>query len=140
MKTSNITLGLFILITFFAINNLVINVSAQERGKCTATVTNINFVFVDPGSTSGRAVAVVYPFRKGYYLNILGPGANYFDVTQTKYMAFLSVKSASSTTALWQVEFAENMGQVIASLKMTSKCTGETKLYKLDSNVRLSNK
>ena len=41
---------------------------------------------------------------------------------------------------MWQVEFTENMGQVISSLKMTSKCTGETKLYKLDSNVRLSNK
>ena len=137
MKTSKIMIGLFILITFSAINSLVINVSAQERGKCTATVNSI--YFVDPGEAPGTPVVNLHPGRKQYELNILGQGTGYFTVTQTKYMAVLSVKSVSATRAVWHVAFAPNMSQFISSLKMTSKCTAETKSYNLDSTVKLFN-
>jgi hypothetical protein len=139
MKKTQIILCLFYLITWFALSSLVINVQAQKRSKCTATVNNIYFVFADPGLTTGPAVTQVYPGRVGYYLYVRGTDANYFEVIKQKYMAVLSLESSTPTEAKWQVEFSPNMAQVISGINLTSKCTAETKLYKLDSKVSLSN-
>lgn len=136
MKTSKIKLGLFILITLTAINSLVINVSAQQA--CRAIANSIYFTEV--GDPSGTAVNGVHPGnKKGYYLNILGNGASNFDVTKTQYMTGLTVVNVSTTAAIWQVNFEANMAQVIPSLKMTNKCTGVTRLYTINPQVRLFN-
>jgi|SRR5580765_3875003 len=136
MKTSKIIMGLFALITLISINSLVTNVSAQEKGNCTATATNIYFV------DSGRVVTEVHPGSNGgngYQLNIIGDGDNNFEVVKEKYMTTLSFLRVYTNPpqAKWEIEFAPNMGRIIPTVRMKNKCTGETQAYKLDGKVRL---
>jgi hypothetical protein len=132
MKTSKITLGLFILIILITVNNA----SAQEKGKCTATATNIYFV------DSGTSVTEVHPGSNGgngYQLNIIGDGDSNFEVVQERYMVTLSFVRVydNPPQAKWQMFFAPNMGRIIPTIRMKNKCTGETQAYKLDSKVKL---
>ncbi|GEM_PF-2468274 len=136
MKTSKIISGLFILITLVLINGLVNSASAQERCNCTATANQIYFV------DSGQSVTEVHPGSNGgngYQLNILGPGADNFEVIQERYMTFLSVipNYTNSTAAKWAMYFAPNMGRMITSVKLKNKCTGEVRVYRLTTKVRL---
>jgi len=132
MKTSNIILGLFILITVITINNA----SAQEKCGCKATANQIYFV------ASGQSVTDVHPGSNGgngYQLNILGTGVDNFELVQERYMTSVSIipNYTNSTSAKWQVFFAANMGRTITHVRLRNKCTGETNVYRLTSRVRL---
>jgi hypothetical protein len=141
---SKISLGLFSLIAFIAINSFAVNVSAQEgepipKGKprCTSTVEKIYFV------DSGKSVTEVHPGSNGgngYQLNIIGKNVDKFEVVLENYMTSVAVipNYTNSTSAKWQIFFVPNMGQVITSIKMKSKCgSTETKVYQLTESVTL---
>jgi len=137
MKKSKIILGLFTVITLFA----VINVSAQRQGeplpKCRATADQIYFV------DSGQSVTEVHPGSNGgngYQLNIIGTGADKFTVKKEPYMTSVSVIPGytNASQAKWQIFFEPNMGQVISKIRMQSECTGRViKEYQLTESVRL---
>jgi hypothetical protein len=140
--TSKISLGLFSLITLIAINSFVTTVSAQipiPKGspRCTSTADTIYFV------DSGRSVTEVHPGSNGgngYQLNIIGKNVDKFEVIQENYMTSVSVipNYTNSTSAKWSVFFAPNMGQVISSIRMKSKCgSTEIKTYQLTESVTL---
>ena len=122
------------------IAGFICNASAQKEKvvRCKATADQIYFVAsgqmvidVSPGSNGGN----------GYQLNILGAGADNFEVVQEAYMTTLNVIPGytNSTQAKWQVFFAAGMERVICSVKMKNKCTGETLTYPLTVGVRLLN-
>jgi hypothetical protein len=120
------------------INNSSAQITKQQ-GRCTATADQIYFVAsgqmvidVSPGSNGGN----------GYQLNIIGAGADNFEVVQEPYITTLNVIPGytNSTQAKWQVFFTAGMERVICSIKMKNKCTGETKTYPLTAGVRLFNK
>lgn len=116
----------------------ITNASAQRPARCKAAADQIYFV------ASGKSVIDVYPGSNGgngYQLNILGAGADNFEVVQEAYMTTLSVipSYTNSTAAKWQVFFAERMERVICSIKMKNKCTGEILTYPLTAGVRLFN-
>ncbi len=132
---------LFVLISLF-MAGFISNASAQKiekkPGRCSATADQIYFVAsgqmvidVSPGSNGGN----------GYQLNILGNGADNFEVVQEAYMTTLNVIPGytNSTAAKWQIFFAAGMERVICSVKMKNKCTGETLTYALTVGVRLLN-
>lgn len=125
-----------LVITCFFIATLTSNGSAQ---RCKATADQIYFV------ASGQSVLDVYPGSNGgngYQLNILGNGAENFEVVQEAYMTTLNVIPGytNATAAKWQVFFAAGMERVICSIKMKNKCTGETITYPLTVGVRLFNR
>jgi hypothetical protein len=133
MQTSKISIGLFILITLFAINIL-----AQKQGdkipKCKVTADQIYFV------ASGQSVTEVRPGGNGYQLNILGTGANKFTVVKEPYMKSVYVipNYTNDTAAKWQIEFGTRKGQVISKIRMRSECTGKAvHEYNLTESVRL---
>ena len=131
------TLGLvFLFMTGFASNALA--QIPKQQGRCRAIADQIYFVAsgqmvidVSPGSNGGN----------GYQLNILGNGADNFEVVQETYMTSLSVIPGytNSTAAKWQLFFNAGMERVICSIKMKNKCTGETLTYPLTVGIRLLN-
>ncbi len=140
--TSKISLGLLYLIILIGIFGFVTTVSAQEpipKGtpRCTSTVEKIYFV------DSGKSVTIVHPGSNGgngYQLNIIGKNVDKFEVVQENYMTSVGVipNYTNSTSAKWQIFFAPNMGQVISSIRMKSKCgSTETKVYQLTESVTL---
>lgn len=127
----------FVFIFLFIIG-LISNASAQKEGRCKATADQIYFV------ASGQSVLDVYPGSNGgngYQLNILGNGADNFEVVQEAYMTTLNVIPGytNATAAKWQVFFAAGMERVICSIKMKNKCTGQILTYPLTVGVRLFN-
>ena len=136
MRTSKTISGLFVLIALFAVNGLVTVVSAQKKEKCAAVADQIYFV------DSGQSVAEVYPGSNGgngYQLNILGTGADNFEVVQESYMTslYLIPNYTSSTSAKWGMTFAANAGRMISTVRLRNKCTGKTGEYKLTARVKL---
>ncbi len=135
MKISKIILGLFTVITLFA----VINVSAQREPlpKCRATADQIYFV------DSGQSVTEVHPGSNGgngYQLNIIGTGADKFTVVKEAYMTSVSVIPGytNASQAKWQIFFEPNKGQEITKIRMQSECTGRViKEYQLTESVIL---
>ena len=140
MKTSKIITGLFLLITLIGINSLVVSAQEEREGKehkkCAADSKNIYFV------DSGTVVSVMHPGSNGgngYQLNILGLNVDKYEVIQESYMTSVGVipNYTSATAAKWSFVFNPNMGRVIRSVKMTNKCNGTTKDYRLDAPVKL---
>jgi hypothetical protein len=142
LRTSKISFGLFSLISLIGILGFVTTVSAQEpipKGtpRCTSAVEKIYFV------DSGKSVTEVHPGSNGgngYQLNIIGKNVDKFEVVQENYMTSVSVipNYTNSTSAKWQIFFAPNMGQVISSIRMKSKCgSTDIKGYQLTESVRL---
>jgi hypothetical protein len=118
------------------------NASAQKiekkPGRCTAVADQIYFV------ASGQMVIDVFPGSNGgngFQLNILGAGADNFEVVQETYMTSLSVIPGytNATAAKWQIFFNAGMERIICSIKMKNKCTGETLTYPLTVGVKLLN-
>jgi hypothetical protein len=127
------TFKLLVLIFLF-MAGYISNVSAQKiekiPGRCKATADQVYFV------ASGLMVIDVFPGSNGgngFQLNILGAGADNFEVVQEAYMTSLSVIPGytNSTAAKWQVFFNAGMERIICSIKMKNKCTGETLTYPL---------
>jgi hypothetical protein len=142
LRISKNSLGLFSLIALTAITGFVTTVSAQipiPKGtpRCVSTVEKIYFV------DSGKSVTEVHPGSNGgngYQLNIIGKNVDKFEVVQENYMTSVSVipNYTTGTSAKWSIFFAANMGQVIESIRMKSKCgSTETKVYQLTESVRL---
>ncbi len=143
MKTSKIIRGLLILMMLTAINNLAINVSAQEteregkkHEKCAVDSKNIYFV------DSGTVISTMHPGSNGgngYQLNILGVNVDKYEVVQEPYMTSVGVipNYTNAASAKWELVFNPNMGRVIRSVRMTNTCTGVTKDYRLDAPVKL---
>lgn len=133
MKTTKTMMGLFFLMMLVAIN-----VSAQTGTplpRCKPVADQIYFV------DSGQSVTEVHPGSNngnGYQLNILGSGVDKFQLVKERYMTSVSLVSASSTQAKWQVYFEPNNGQIISSVRMRSECTGRlVQEYRLIESVRL---
>jgi hypothetical protein len=111
----------------------------RQEGRCKAVADQIYFV------ASGQMVIDVYPGSNagnGYQLNILGNGADNFELIKEAHMTTVYVIPGYTgpTAAKWQIEFAPNMERVICSVKMKNKCTGETLSYPLTVGVRLFNR
>ncbi len=126
----------------FFITCFIANASAQKienkPGRCRATADQIYFV------ASGQMVIDVFPGSNGgngFQLNILGAGADNFEVVQEAYMTSLSVIPGytNSTAAKWSLFFNAGMERIICSIKMKNKCTGETLTYPLTVGVKLLN-
>ncbi|MEQ1676954.1 MAG: hypothetical protein ABL876_09650 [Chitinophagaceae bacterium] len=135
---STISTRSFLVILLLAITAATHAQVPRKEGRCKATADQIYFVAsgqmvidVSPGSNGGN----------GYQLNILGVGADNFEVVQEPYMTTLNVIPGytNATAAKWQVFFAAGMERVICSIKMKNKCTGETLTYPLTVGVRLLN-
>lgn len=117
------------------------NVLAQipkQQGRCRATADQVYFV------ASGKMVIDVFPGSNGgngFQLDIIGAGADNFEVVQEPYMTSLGVIPGytNSTAAKWQVFFNAGMERIICSIKMKNKCTGETLTYPLTVGVKLLN-
>ena len=110
----------------------------KQNPRCKATADQIYFV------ASGQSVIDVSPGSNGgngYQLNILGNGADNFELVQEAYMTSIGVIPGytNSTSAKWQVFFAAGMERVICSIKLKNKCTGETLTYPLTVGARLLN-
>jgi hypothetical protein len=122
---------------------LSINVTANAQipkgeGRCKATADQIYFV------ASGQMVIDVFPGSNGgngFQLNIIGAGADNFEVVQEPYMTSLSVIPGytNATQAKWQVFFNAGMERIICNIKMKNKCTGQTQTYSLTTGVKLLN-
>jgi hypothetical protein len=118
------------------------NASAQKvekiPGRCKAVADQIYFV------ASGQMVIDVFPGSNGgngFQLNIIGDGADNFEVVQEPYMASLSVIPGytNATQAKWQIFFNAGFERIICSIKMKNKCTGQTQTYPLTTGVKLLN-
>jgi hypothetical protein len=136
MKTSKIFFGLFSLMTLMAINGLLVTTAKAQDTKCTAAASNIYFV------DSGQTVVEVHPGSNGgngYQLNILGKGADSFEVVKERFMTTLYIipNYTNATAAKWEIEFAPKMARMIPTIRMKNKCTGETKEYRLDTKIKL---
>ena len=132
------TTTLFAIILFMLASITVNAQIPKQGGRCKAVADQIYFV------ASGQMVMDVYPGSNGgngYQLNIQGAGADNFEVVQEAYMTTLNVIPGytNSIGAKWQIFFAAGMERVICSIKMKSKCTGETLTYPLTVGVRLFN-
>lgn len=129
-------------LVFLFMTGLASNALAQvpkQQGRCTAKADQIYFV------ASGQMVIDVYPGSNGgngYQLNILGNGADNFELIKEAHMAtaYVIAGYTGPTAAKWQIEFAPNMERVICSVKMKNKCTGETLSYPLTVGARLFNR
>lgn len=138
MKPS--TLKLFVCTSIF-IAAFFTHAAAQKDKPipCRAKADQVYFV------ASGQMVIDVYPGSNGgngYQLNILGNGADNFELILEAPFASVSVIPGytHSTAAKWQVEFSPGMERVICSIKMKNKCTGETLSYPLTVGVKLMNR
>lgn len=110
----------------------------KQQGRCSATADQIYFV------ASGQMVIDVFPGSNGgngFQLNIIGAGADNFEVVQEPYMTALNVIPGytNATQAKWQVFFTAGMERIICSIKMKNKCTGQTQTYPLTTGVKLLN-
>ena len=110
----------------------------KQQGRCKAVADQLYFV------ASGQMVIDVHPGSNGgngYQLNIIGAGADNFEVVQEAYMTSLTVIPGytNATAAKWQVFFAANMERIICSIKMKNKCTGEILSFPLTVGVKLTN-
>jgi hypothetical protein len=110
----------------------------KSPGRCRATAEQLYFV------ASGKMVIDVFPGSNGgngFQLNILGAGANNFEVIQEPYMTSVGVIAnyTNATQAKWQIFFNAGMERIICSIKMKNKCTGETQTYVLTTGVKLLN-
>ena len=140
IKHSAMAVKLIALICFF-IAGFTSNSLAQipkQQGRCKATADQIYFV------ASGQMVIDVFPGSNGgngFQLNIIGAGADNFEVVQEAYMTTLTVIPGytNSTAAKWQVFFNAGMERIICSIKMKNKCTGDTLTYPLTVGVKLLN-
>jgi hypothetical protein len=126
------------MVSLFVISGFVTEVSAQQKIGCKPVANQIYFV------DSGQSVTEVHPGSNGgngYQLNILGPGADKFQLVKEPYMTSVSLigNYTNDTAAKWSVFFAPNMGRVISSVRMTApECTGRVvKQYELTSPVTL---
>jgi hypothetical protein len=124
------------------IAGFISNASAQKiekiPGRCKAQADQIYFV------ASGQMVIDVFPGSNGgngFQLNILGAGADNFEVVQEPYMTTVNVIPGytNATQAKWQVFFNAGMERIICSIKMKNKCTGEIQTYPLTTGVKLLN-
>jgi hypothetical protein len=133
------------LIAVTAICGLVTNATAQrqqlepKKDKCQAPSAS-HVYFVD----SGQGVTVVHPGPNGgngYQINIMGNGVDNFEVEKMPFMTSLNPipNYTNATSAKWGLEFAPNNAQYIRAIRMKNKCTGETKAYKLDATIQLTN-
>jgi hypothetical protein len=131
----------FLFVCFF-ITSIISNAPAQKvekiPGRCRAVADQIYFV------ASGQMVIDVFPGSNGgngFQLNIIGAGADNFEVVQEPYMTTVSVIPGytNATQAKWQVFFNAGMERIICSIKMKNKCTGETLTYPLTVGVKLLN-
>ena len=138
LSAKKIRLVVFICLFMTGFANNSFGQITKQQGRCKAIADQIYFVAsgqmvidVSPGSNGGN----------GYQLNILGAGADNFEVVQEAYMTTLNVIPGytNSTAAKWQIFFAAGMERVICSIKMKNKCTGETLTYPLTVGVRLLN-
>lgn len=118
------------------------NAAAQKvekiPGRCQANADQIYFV------ASGQMVIDVFPGSNGgngFQLNIIGAGADNFEVVQEPYMTTVNVIPGytNATQAKWQIFFNAGFERIICSVKMKNKCTGETKSYPLTVGVKLLN-
>ena len=110
----------------------------RQQGRCKAVADQVYFV------ASGQMVIDVHPGSNGgngYQLNIIGAGADNFELVQEAHMTTVNVIPGytNATAAKWQVFFAANMERIICSVKMKNKCTGETLSYPLTVGVKLLN-
>ena len=137
MKTQFKPFLIAILFVTFFVNNAMAQIPKQG-GRCTATADQIYFVAsgqmvidVSPGSNGGN----------GYQLNIIGAGADNFEVVQETYMTTVNVIPGytNATQAKWQIFFNAGMERVICSVKMKNKCNGVVSSYPLTVGVRLLN-
>lgn len=131
----------FVFVCLF-MTGYISNTSAQKiekiPGRCKATADQVYFV------ASGQMVIDVFPGSNGgngFQLNIIGAGADNFEVVQEPYMTSLSVIPGytNATQAKWQVFFNAGFERIICSIKMKNKCTGETISYPLTVGVKLLN-
>lgn len=111
---------------------------SKQDGRCKAVADQVYFV------ASGQMVIDVYPGSNGgngYQLNIIGAGADNFELVQESYMTSVSVIPGytNASAAKWQVFFTAGMERIICSIKMKNKCTGETRSYPLTTGVKLMN-
>lgn len=123
-------------VTAFA-NNALAQIPKQG-GRCKATADQIYFV------ASGQMVIDVFPGSNGgngFQLNIIGAGADNFEVVQEVYMTTVNVIPGytNATQAKWQIFFNAGFERIICSIKMKNKCTGETQTYQLTVGVKLLN-
>ena len=134
MRTSKITLGLFILITFMAISGFVKNVSAQ---KCSPVAYNI--YFIDASSSPSTRVTAVHPGHL-YTLVVLGTDVSLLEAKQSWYIASVSLLSASASEIRWNVVFSANQARTIDTVEMGIKCNrNPARWYAIDPKARLFN-
>ena len=142
MKRSKTITGAFVLTALTAICGLVTGVGAQGRVKCDGSV-EINSLYLTDAAT---AVTTAHPGpyagagRSAYQIRIIGTNVDKLEVIRERYMASLDtgrVYANTSTQAIWRVSFAPNKHRTITAIRMTDKCSGETREYKLDSQVEL---
>ena len=141
MKTSKIVLGLLMLVTLLANESPLGSVSAQKLPKvtprCSSNASDVYFV------DSGQTVTEVHPGSNGgngYQLNILGEGVDNFELVREKFMTSVSVipNYTNATSAKWSVFFEPNMGRIISSVKLKSKCWVGIREYRLSAHVKLT--
>jgi hypothetical protein len=110
----------------------------KQQGRCKAVADQIYFV------ASGKMVIDVFPGSNGgngFQLDIIGAGAENFEVVQEVYMTSVGVIPGytNSAQAKWQIFFNAGFERIICSIKMKNKCTGETLTYPLTVGVKLLN-
>jgi hypothetical protein len=142
MRTSKkITVRTIRSLTILLLLTLSISADAQilkQGGRCTATADQIYFV------ASGQMVIDVFPGSNGgngFQLNIIGAGADNFELIQEPYMATVSVIPGytNATQAKWQIFFNAGFERIICSIKMKNKCSGQIQTYPLTTGVKLLN-
>ncbi len=135
-KSFRLLVFVCLLTTGFAKNALA--QITKQQGRCRATADQIYFV------ASGQMVIDVFPGSNGgngFQLNILGTGADNFELVQEPYMTSVSVipNYTNSAAAKWSVFFNAGFERIICSIKLKNKCTGETLSYPLTVGVKLLN-
>jgi hypothetical protein len=144
MKTSIISLSgtfrplVFVCLLLAAFAGKALAQIPKQPGRCSATADQVYFV------ASGKMVIDVFPGSNGgngFQLNIIGAGADNFEVVQEPYMATVNVIPGytNATQAKWQVFFNAGFERIICSIKMKNKCTGQTLTYPLTTGVKLLN-
>lgn len=141
MKTKKI-ISIFFSLMLFSF----ITASAQGPGpgtkipppkRCDAEANQIYYV------ASGQMVTEVHPGPNGgngYQLNILGNGADKFEVVQESYMATLAIipQYTTPTSTKWSMTFAPRMGQVLTTIRLRNRCQkGNVFTHNLTQEVRL---
>ncbi len=137
----NFFAGLVKPLALFFLLSITISSNAQipkQQGRCKAVADQVYFV------ASGQMVIDVFPGSNGgngFQLNIIGAGADNFEVVQEAYMTSVGVIPGytNATQAKWQIFFNAGFERIICSIKMKNKCTGETLSYPLTVGVKLLN-